>query len=142
MGNISIQCSNHSCHFYNNLMPWPDNVPLIVCPICGSSMEKVSIKSKNTSATDKFDGATEIGINATKWLSEIAYNTENWFLNAEKQYPAVIAHEYKNLHTYCYREEPYAVLLSIKDNYEALMKLEVLLAFSWAARTTPGRSSG
>lgn len=127
MSNIQIRCTNSSCHFYRNFMSWPEGVPLTVCPICGSSMElAVGMKDIGEEAMDA----------SGHWLVQIADNTEHWIPYAEKAYPSVIAHEYRSLREYCRREEPYAVLLSLKDNFEALLKLEVLLAYAWAAKNT------
>ena len=127
MDNIQIRCTNASCHFHNYTMPWPEGLPLTACPICGSAMEPAA-------------GMTGIGEHTMDepdhWLAKIAEDTECWIPDAEKAYPSVIAHEYRSLRDYCRNKEPYAVLLSLKDNFEALLKLEVLLAYAWAARNT------
>ena len=125
MSSIQIRCTNSSCHFYSNFMPWPEGVPLTVCPICGSAMEP--------SVSTKGNGAEAVNAPG-RWLEEIADDPDFWVPGAEDAYPSVTAHEYRRLQEYCRKEEPYAVLLSLKDNFEALLKLEVLLAYAWAAK--------
>ena len=127
MDNIRIRCTNASCHFHNYIIPWPEGLPLTACPICGSAMEPDA----------DMTGFGENTMDAAgHWLAQIAGETEYWLPDTEKAYPSVIAHEYRSLRKYCRNKEPYAVLLSLKDNFEAILKLEVLLAYAWAARNT------
>ena len=116
---IQIRCTSNTCHFHTNYISWPENIPLMDCQICGSKMEPV--------------GAIE---NASGWLSRIAEDENIWLKEVETKFPAVLAYEYRSLRDYCRKEEPYAVLLSIKDNFEALLKFEVLLAYAWTAKNT------
>lgn len=67
------------------------------------------------------------------WLKLIAQNSDYWYEDVIDTYPSVISYEYKNLRDLCCEEEPYGVLLSIKDNYETFLKLEVLLSYAWAS---------
>ena len=116
---IQIKCKNNTCHFHTHFMPWPENIPLKPCQLCGSKMELV-------------EGAED----TSGWLIKIAENKNMWCREVEKGFPAVLAYEYRSLREYCKKEEPYAVLLSIKDNFEALLKFEVLLAYAWIRENT------
>lgn len=120
-----IRCTNPKCHFHNNLIGLPEGTPLFDCPLCGAKMQP------GESAESAFESPAP-----KHWLVEIADNPELWIRDAEDEYPSVIAYEYRSLRKYCREKQPYAVLLCLKDNFEALLKLEVLLAFSWAARNT------
>ena len=74
MNNIQIRCTNSSCHFYSNSMPWPEGVPLTVCPICGSAMGP-SVGMKGNKAED---------VNAPgRWLAELAEDPDFWVPGAE-----------------------------------------------------------
>ncbi|MBQ6024116.1 MAG: tetratricopeptide repeat protein [Lachnospiraceae bacterium] len=117
--NIQIRCTNRSCYFHSKYIPWPVNTPLMPCQLCGSDMEQLK------------DSENELG-----WLLKIADDEDKWALDVENTFPAVLAYEYKCLKEYCKKEEPFAVLLSIKDNFEALLKFEVLLAYAWAVKNT------
>lgn len=123
-----LKCSNTSCYFFNNYMPWPADKALILCPICHSAMEIADTVGENDGFETDLQGSDHSG-----WLAAIASDEKNWSNNVEEKYPAVIAYEYRKLREYCRKEEPYAVLLMLKDNFEALLKFEVLLAYSWAA---------
>ena len=120
-----IRCTNPKCHFHNNLMGLPEGTPLFNCPLCGSKMEPAESKKRA-------DDSTGSG----HWLTEIAEDPELWIPDAEEAYPSVIAYKYRELRSYCREKRPYAALLSLKDNYEVLLRLEVLLAYAWAARNT------
>lgn len=113
MNNINLRCSNTECPLHEKLMQWPAGVPLVPCPLCNSEMEVAG---------------------ESHWLVELANDEKYWITDAEEAYPAVIAYEYRNLRKFCREKQSYAVLLSLKDNFEALLKLEVLLAFAWAAQ--------
>ncbi len=117
--NIQIRCTNRSCYFHSQYIPWPVNTPLMPCQLCGSDMEQLK------------DSENELG-----WLLKIADDEDKWASDVENTFPAVLAYEYKCLKEYCKKDEPFAVLLSIKDNFEALLKFEVLLAYAWAAKNT------
>lgn len=108
-------------------MPWPADRALISCPICHSPME-IYVEGEKKSLEVYLKDSDLSG-----WLAAIASDGENWFNDVEVKYPAVIAYEYRQLREYCRKENPYAVLLGLKDNFEALLKFEVLLAYSWAA---------
>lgn len=117
MGIVYLKCQNAACHFHRNLMTWPEGMPSILCPICNSRME-----------------VTKSVGQSTEWLPALAEDENYWVSEAETVYPAVVAYEYRNLRRFCRESQAYAVLLSLKDNFEALLKLEVLLAFAWAAQ--------
>ena len=127
MKNIQIKCKNPSCHLSRYPMPWPDGQPLAACPICGFAMEVAE------STQDEGAGTWS---SPDHWLLDLADDPESWAPGAEQAYPAVIAYKYRSLKEYCRKEAPYAVLLSLKDNFEALLKMQVLLAYAWAAKNT------
>ncbi len=146
---LYLRCSNAECHFHNYLITWPDNRPLNPCPLCQSPMDKVkspgSIAESPGSAVESPGSAVENPGSAVEspgsemndredWLSVLAKDENLWISDAETSYPAVIAYEYRTLRRFCGEKRAYAVLLSLKDNFEALLKLEVLLAFAWAAQ--------
>ena len=116
---IQIKCKNKKCHFHTNFIPWPETIPFKPCQLCGFEMELV-------------EGAED----TSGWLMKISADKKMWCREVEKKFPAVLAYEYRSLREYCRKEEPYAVLLSIKDNFEALLKFEVLLAYAWIAENT------
>lgn len=117
MSDQLLKCSNKECVLFNTMMLQQPGNPIMKCPVCGSPMIVVT-NQKNAKA---------------HWLEEIADDKSYWLSDAEKLFPSVIAHEYNMLHRYCRQKEPYAVLLSLKDNFESLLKLEVLLAYAWSA---------
>ena len=117
MSDQLLKCSNKECVLFNTIMlQQPDN-PIMRCPVCGYPMKVVTNQKKAEA----------------HWLEEIAADKSYWLSDAEKLFPSVIAHEYSMLRKYCRQKEPYAVLLSLKDNFESLLKLEVLLAYAWGA---------
>ena len=122
MSNIYLKCINMKCHFHNNPMPWPESTQPIQCPVCRSNMEIVE------GTDDRKETEDTLG-----WLRSLAESEEYWIVEAETAYPSVVAYEYRNLRHFCREGHAFAVLLSLKDNFEALLKLEVLLAFAWAA---------
>ena len=117
MGKITLKCSNPECEV--RLENWMENEQAPLCPACGSQMvaEKQIVIE-----------------NEKHWLIAAAENDDLWKAGVEENYPSVIAYEYRQLRKYCREKKPYAVLLSLKDNFESLLKLETLLAFAWAKK--------
>ena len=156
MDNIYLKCSNAECHFHINPMTWPGNLPPIPCPLCKSRMDKVespgsvpespgSVPESPGSAPESPGSVPETPADAAEsrdsnkndpadWLTALAEDENLWIPGAETSYPAVVAYEYRNLRRFCRESRAYAVLLSLKDNFEALLKLELLLAFAWASQ--------
>lgn len=112
-----VKCPNADCAMHEHLLVKQENIKR--CPICNSILVSATMNQK-----DEENGSD-------CWLSAIAENDEYWIRDVEINYPSIIALEYRNLRTFCRKNEPYAALLSIKDNFEVLLKLEVLLAFAW-----------
>ena len=125
MNYIDIRCTNPQCDFYESKIKLSEGTPLFNCPLCGSEMEPAGSAIKADDSTG-----------SEHWLTEIAEDPELWIPDAEEAYPSVIAYEYRKLRRYCREMKPYAVLLSLEDNFEVLLKLEVLLAYAWAAWNT------
>ena len=125
MNYIDIRCTNPQCDFYESKIKLSEGTPLFNCPLCGSEMEPAGSAIKADDSTG-----------SKHWLTEIAEDPELWIPDAEEAYPSVIAYEYRKLRRYCREMKPYAVLLSLEDNFEVLLKLEVLLAYAWAAWNT------
>ena len=125
MNYIDIRCTNPQCDFYESKIKLSEGTPLFNCPLCGSEMEPAGSAIKADDSTG-----------SKHWLTEIAEDPELWIPDAEEAYPSVIAYEYRKLRRYCREMKPYAVLLCLEDNFEVLLKLEVLLAYAWAAWNT------
>ena len=125
MNYIDIRCTNPQCDFYESKIKLSEGTPLFNCPLCGSEMEPAGSAIKADDSTG-----------SEHWLTEIAEDPELWIPDAEEAYPSVIAYEYRKLRRYCREMKPYAVLLCLEDNFEVLLKLEVLLAYAWAAWNT------
>ena len=98
------------------------------CPICGQIFEL----SRNQELTCGFCKSELVPIVEKNWLEEIAEN-EKWVENAEENWPQVIAFEYKRLKKLCAEANAFGVLLCLKDNYEVLLKFELLVAFAWSS---------
>ena len=71
-------------------------------------------------------------IHSKEWLKTISLSAEMWADDSIDSWPSIIAYEYRLLHRLCEEEQPYGVLICLKDNFEIFLKLEVLLSFSWA----------
>ena len=100
------KCSNQKCILFNKIM-----MDESVCPICGSAMQEESEKY---------------------WLESISEDKEAWVEDADKVYPCIIAANYQRLHDLCKRNDPYGVLLCLKENFECLLKYTVLIEYAWA----------
>ena len=125
MNYIDIRCTNPQCDFYESKIKLSEGTPLFNCPLCGSEMEPAGSAIKADDSTG-----------SEHWLTEIAEDPELWIPDAEEAYPSVIAYEYRKLRRYCREMKLYAALLSLEDNFEVLLKLEVLMAYAWAAWNT------
>ena len=116
---IFINCKNPNCIYSAQPIPFSDTGLIEECPLCHSSV------------------AIRYSPKAHKhWLTELYEDHSYWIENIEYDYPSIIAYEYNNLRTLCNDCQPYGVLLSLKDNFETLLKLEILLACSWASVNT------
>ena len=113
MNELQMRCPNKNCPLHGIVMLLQENVR---CPYCGSLLEPIA-------DTEAYDNSN--------WLTILAEDDQYWITDAEKVYPSVIAYEYKRLREYCRKQAPYAVLLSLKDNFESILKLEVLLSMAW-----------
>ena len=113
---ITYICKNTSCLLscLLNISNQEEKIPAsIECPICHSQMEP-----------DK----------AINWMEKIAGEEKKWAEHAENVYPSVIAYEYRRLRGLCREKKAYGVQICLKDNFETLLKFEVLLAYAWAAQ--------
>ena len=135
MRNVYLRCNNDACFFHINPMMWPEGIPPVQCPICQSQMEilRNSDNGKEIKETVVSTNETQKFL-SSDWLSDVAKDERYWFPGVETAYPSVVAYEYRNLRRFCREGMAYAALLSLRDNFEALLKLEVLLAFAWAAQ--------
>ncbi len=68
--------------------------------------------------------------NSTEWLKKLAADESLWVPEAYEIMPAVIAHEYYQLHNLAEEGNVYGVILQIKDVYEAIIKYPCVLALS------------
>ena len=66
------------------------------------------------------------------WLSALAQDESVWYMPAFTEFPIVIAHEYNRLRVMCQDDEPYGILLQLKDTIEVVLKFEMLIACAWA----------
>ena len=128
MSSVYLKCSNNACPYHEDPMMWNEGKPPVSCPICQSKMEIVGDRNdgnaKKETAADR----------SSAWLTDLAEDENYWVSDAETAYPSVMAYEYRNLRRFCREGRTYAALLCMKDNFEALLKLEALLSFAWAAR--------
>ena len=116
---IIINCKNPDCIHFTKPIEFNKSNLLEECPICHSSL------AFRYSAIQK-----------KHWLTELYEDETYWLDNVENAYPAILAYEYNCLRSLCKDGQPYGVLLSLKDNFESLLKLEVLLACAWACTNT------
>ena len=109
-----VYCSNQACFFHTHLYEvLPGDSGL--CPMCQHPPKEEK---------------------AENWLETVAKDGAYWAEGAE-QWPSVLAYEYRGLRSFCENRQPYAVLLCLKDNFETLLKTEVLLAYAWADQNAP-----
>lgn len=110
-----VCCSSSTCSYKESIKALRIDLESITeCPICHSP-----IMLRRCEITEKY------------WLSDIANDDALWVTDAPKIYPSIIAREYKTLHELCENRQPYGVLLSLKDNFETILKYEILLACAW-----------
>lgn len=117
METIRLRCLNESCFYHKNGIIVPAGIiattgDLPRCMLCNSDM--IREEEKN-------------------WLAEIAEDEEYWIGGVEDDYPSVIAYEYRRLREYCRNGKAYAVVFSLKDNFESLLKYSVLLSYAWVS---------
>jgi len=99
-------CTNRECHFKCNF-------PLPQCPLCAGALAPVEQREQH-------------------WLIALAEDESCWHVSAFDDLPSVIAHEYRRLRELCMAEEPYGLLLKIKDLIETILKYQVLSICAWA----------
>ena len=128
MSSVYLKCSNNACPYHEDPMMCNEGKPPVSCPICQSKMEDVG--GRNDGNAKKETTADR----SLAWLTDLAEDENYWVSDAETAHPSVMAYEYRNLRRFCREGRTYAALLCMKDNFEALLKLEVLLSFAWAAR--------
>ncbi|MCR5753405.1 MAG: hypothetical protein K6G30_01145, partial [Acetatifactor sp.] len=106
--NCLMRCSNNACALHEYHIVYRDDK----CGVCGADM--VPWQEKH-------------------WLIEIADDENLWVDGANEKYPCIIAFEYKRLRDFCRKPDVFGTILCLKDNFEALLKFETLIAYAWAA---------
>ena len=120
-----MRCINKNCIICQTRAEFPEGTA--VCPLCGEPLEGAAV-GEPTEGMDLKERED------AHWLEKIANDDAYWISDADQAYPSVVAYEYRKLREYCRAGNAYAALLSLKDNFEALLKLEVLLTYAWAAQ--------
>jgi len=69
------------------------------------------------------------------WIQMYGKDRNLWISDVS-EYPSIVAYEYYNLQKQCSNNQIYGALICMKDNFEALLKMEVLLCFAWAEKNT------
>ncbi len=104
---INMKCPREGCHWNKMVIPMPEGSS---CALCNSKM---------------------IASDETNWLKEYGLD-DKWLADATEKWPCVLAFEYQRLRRLCLDSNSYGVLLCLKDNFEAILKFEVLISFAWA----------
>ncbi len=107
------KCSKRDCYFSRKGIELEMELAEMDCPICHGKMY------------------AEKG---NHWLDDAFGNKE--IFEDSTGFPCVIARDLMRLHDLCQDHNSYGVLLCIKDNFEALLKFETLIAYAWAANNT------
>ncbi len=102
-----MRCPNNDCMWSKLAIPMPVGS---ICALCHSEM---------------------IPVEDINWLKNISDDNNGWIENADKNWPSVLAFEYNRLRSLCSEKNSYGVMLCLKDNFEALLKFEILIAFAW-----------
>lgn len=108
---VSMICSNKECYFNKHPFPMFEGNDR-KCMICNSDL---------------------IIVNEQHWLSKIVEDKNLWFKDSIDEWPCLIAFEFSRLKALCVNKNSYGVLWCLKDNFEAIIKFETLLAYAWAA---------
>ena len=95
------------------------------CYKCGAIIQKGSI------FCCKCGERVTVDLSGKHWLMAVAEDESNWIQDTDK-WPSIIAYEYYRLRELCRKKQAYGVLINLKDNFEAVLKFEVLLGFAWA----------
>lgn len=97
-----LKCTNSNCGTVH------DNTQFMFCPFCGGKLIPY-----DDAAQQKSEG-------------------DLWYETAFKEYPSVIAHEYKRLQQEYECSSNYTILCQLKDVIETTLKFEVLAFCAWA----------
>lgn len=66
------------------------------------------------------------------WLKNVAEDPEYWVDEKDlNEYPGIIIFEYERLRSLCYECDAYGAMHCLKDNFETILKFEVLITYAW-----------
>lgn len=101
------------------------------CPVCNSELFKMKNKFVCESSTCSYQRSVETDVNSVnRWNINICENEALWCKPAFDNYPFIISIEYDRLYNLIKDNQLYGALFQIKDMFEIILKLPVLLNIS------------